>query len=144
SVALDLLANDTDVDGDPLTMTLLAGPLHDTLTPPAVAGGLWTYTPNPDFFGRDSLVYSITDNLNPAAGAIVFITVTPENDAPVLTPIADLSIAQGDVVSIALSAIDVDHAAAELTFSLVSGPEGATLSPDGGFVWSATGSGPQA
>jgi hypothetical protein len=112
SLVFDPIANDTDVDGDPLGFTVLAGPLHGTLTAPAIAGGDWTYTPDPDFFGRDAIVYSLTDNLHPATGAIVWITVTPMNDAPVLGPVADRSTAQCDAVSFALSASDIDDAPA--------------------------------
>src|SRR3546814_4242663 len=97
-----MLANDEDVDGDPLAVTILTGPVSGTLTPPDAPGGSWTYTPDADFFGDDSFTYSISDALNPPAIATVSITVTPVNDAPVLAPVADRSSAQGDQVSIAL------------------------------------------
>src|SRR3546814_18750714 len=100
-----MLANDEDVDGDPLAVTILTGPVSGTLTPPDAPGGSWTYTPDADFFGDDSFTYSISDALNPPAIATVSIPVTPVNDAPVLAPVADRSSAQGDQVSIALSEI---------------------------------------
>src|SRR3546814_14436543 len=139
-----MLANDEDVDGDPLAVTILTGPVSGTLTPPDAPGGSWTYTPDADFFGDDSFTYSISDALNPPAIATVSITVTPVNDAPVLAPVADRSSAQGDQVSIALSATDVDDDAGALVFTLLSGPAGATLSATGRLALTATGSGPAA
>src|SRR5690606_13644170 len=64
SVTVDFLANDEDVDGDPLAVTILTGPVSGTLTAPSVPGGDWIYTPDADFFGSDSFSYSISDNLN--------------------------------------------------------------------------------
>jgi hypothetical protein len=74
---------------------------------------------------------------------MVSITVTPVNDTPLLAPVPDRSSAQGEAVSIALSASDVEDALEDLTFSLVSGPAGASVSEDGQFTWIATGSGAQ-
>ncbi|HEY6817505.1 MAG TPA: putative Ig domain-containing protein [Croceibacterium sp.] len=143
SVAIDLLANDTDVDGDPLAVTILTGPATGTLTAPVTPGGAWTFTPDADFSGTTSFTYSISDNLNPPATATVTITVSPVNDLPTLAPVASSSRSQGEAVSIALTASDVEDALAGLTFSLVSGPAGATVSADGVFTWTAAGNGAQ-
>src|SRR3546814_4603899 len=93
-----MLANDEDVDGDPLAVTILTGPVSGTLTPPDAPGGSWTYTPDADFFGDDSFTYSISDALNPPAILTVSITVPPVNHAPVLAPVADRRSAQGDQI----------------------------------------------
>jgi VCBS repeat-containing protein len=47
-----VLGNDSDVDGDPLSAVLVAGPANGTLT--LGANGSFTYTPNVDFNGPDS------------------------------------------------------------------------------------------
>ena len=54
-----VLGNDTDVDGDPLTAVLVAGPANGTvdLNP----DGSFTYTPDPDFIGTDSFTYRASD-----------------------------------------------------------------------------------
>src|SRR4029077_18621316 len=54
------LSNDTDPDGDVLTAALVTGPTHGTLTGTSTAGA-FTYTPNPDFAGTDTLTYTVTD-----------------------------------------------------------------------------------
>src|SRR3546814_20648946 len=69
SIAFDMLANDEDVDGDPLAVTILTGPVSGTLTPPDAPGGSWTYPPDADFYGDDSFTYSHSAALNPPANA---------------------------------------------------------------------------
>ena len=143
SVAIPLLANDSDADGDALAVTIVGGPQHGRLTAPVLAGAAWTYTPDADYAGSDSFTYSITDGLSAAVIATVAIGVTPVNDAPVLAAPADRSTAAGDAVALRLTASDIDDAADTLVFTLVSGPQGATVSSDGLFAWTATGAGEQ-
>jgi len=74
-----VLANDTDPDGDSLTVTATSAPAHGsaTLNP----DGTITYTPAANYAGPDSFTYTATDGtLN--STAVVSITVTPVNDAP--------------------------------------------------------------
>ena len=74
-----MLANDTDPDGDSLTVTATSAPAHGsaTLNP----DGTITYTPAANYAGPDSFTYTATDGtLN--STAVVSITVTPVNDAP--------------------------------------------------------------
>ena len=80
-----VLANDSDPDGDDLTVetTPVSGPANGTLQ--INADGTYVYTPTADFNGTDSFVYRVCDNGSPAsecAEATVTITVTPVNDAP--------------------------------------------------------------
>src|SRR3546814_16585238 len=77
-----MLANDADIDGDPLSVTILTGPINGTLTPPADPDGSWVYTPAPDFFGTDSFTYSVTRGVNAPSTAAVSTTVHPVHDTP--------------------------------------------------------------
>ena len=52
-----VLANDSDVDGDPLHTVLVSGPSNGTLT--LNADGSFTYTPTPLFYGTDTFTYSV-------------------------------------------------------------------------------------
>mgnify|MGYP000356334377 CR=1 FL=1 len=81
----DVSINDSDLDGDPLTATPVTQPTNGTLT--LNANGTYTYTPDTDYNGADSFEYQICDNGSPALcdNAVVNITVTPANDAPVAT-----------------------------------------------------------
>jgi hypothetical protein len=72
-VAIDVLANDVDPEGDELTVTALTAPASGV----AVAkkkGGTVTYRPDPQFVGTDSFQYTVRDS----AGNQVTATVTVE------------------------------------------------------------------
>jgi PKD repeat protein len=56
-----VLVNDSDPDGDGLSVRLLEGPENGTLT--LNADGSFTYTPNPDFNDRDEFTYAATDGI---------------------------------------------------------------------------------
>ncbi|MBL0047301.1 MAG: tandem-95 repeat protein [Bacteroidetes bacterium] len=79
-----VLANDTDPEGDALTVntTPIVAPVSGILV--LNSNGTFTYTPNPNFNGTDSFVYQVCDNGSPVecSNATVFITVTPVNDTP--------------------------------------------------------------
>ncbi|OIP99313.1 MAG: hypothetical protein AUK35_08450 [Zetaproteobacteria bacterium CG2_30_46_52] len=57
--AASLLANDTDVDGDTISLVGLGQPAHGTLVDDG--NGSYTYTPNADYTGTDSIPQTITD-----------------------------------------------------------------------------------
>ncbi len=77
----DVLANDTDPDGDPLTVTGVGAAVHGAA---AVAAGKVTYTPSSGFSGTDSFTYSIADGNGGMASATVSVTIqVPPNRPPV-------------------------------------------------------------
>ena len=75
--ATGVLANDSDVDGNALTASLVTGPTHGTLT--LAANGAFQYTPATGYVGTDSFVYSVSDGLL-SSQANVTITVNPPAD----------------------------------------------------------------
>jgi CshA-type fibril repeat protein len=77
---IDVVANDTDVDGDALRVTAVGEAANGTTT---IAGNQVVYTPNPNFFGEDSFSYTVSDPGGLTAEATVTVTVEPVNDAPV-------------------------------------------------------------
>lgn len=83
----NVLANDTDVDGDPLTATVETGPANGTLD--LAADGSFTYTPNAGFAGGDSFTYRVTNDTGRStvttatiepAGFQAFETILAEGD----------------------------------------------------------------
>ncbi|WP_353955672.1 putative Ig domain-containing protein [uncultured Sphingobium sp.] len=136
-ILIDLLANDSDADGDLLSIAILSGPANGTLIPPTVTGGAWTYRPDANFAGADSFTYSITDGLSAPVSASVAITVNAVNDLPELAVVQDRSAVQGSFVTLNLLGSDVEDVASGLTYALVSGPAGASVNPSGLLSWTA-------
>ena len=79
-VLIDVVANDTDPDGDALRVVAVMAPAHGTAT--VVAGGL-RYVPAPDYNGPDRFTYRVADSDGETAAAAVTVAVVPVNDAPV-------------------------------------------------------------
>lgn len=82
-----VLENDTDADGDTLTIntTPVSAPLNGALT--INANGTFVYTPDASFTGNDSFVYEVTDGFGGRDTATVTITVTPSTGgSPTVTP----------------------------------------------------------
>lgn len=114
----NVLANDSDVDGDALTAMLIGDVAHGTLD--LNADGSFTYTPHADYNGTDSFTYKANDGTLDSAVATVSLAILPVNDAPTLASVADRSAAEGELVQLQLVGSDVDGD--PLTYSLVSGP----------------------
>ncbi len=87
-VSGNVLPNDIDPDGDPLSvnLTLVDGPSKGTAT--IDANGTYTYTPDLRYKGEDSFVYEICDNNTPVLcdEATVFIRILPSKDTGDNTP----------------------------------------------------------
>jgi hypothetical protein len=86
AVTIDVLANDTDVDGDPLQVVAFAQATYGRVV--RNNNGTFTYTPALDFYGTDSFEYTISDAQGETATATVLITVLPVRDAPIALALA--------------------------------------------------------
>lgn len=76
SVAIDVLANDTDVDGDPLTIVDVGDVLPAGATAVASSGQV-IYTPPPDYDGPGSFTYRAADAASQSVPATVSVEVYP-------------------------------------------------------------------
>ena len=74
--ALDVLANDSDPDGDPITIVAVGTPAHGTAV---INGSKISYAPAPGYVGPDSFSYTIADPKGLTSTATVSITVTAVN-----------------------------------------------------------------
>lgn len=79
AAASGVLANDSDADGDTLSVTLDVGPTDGTLT--LEEDGSFTYVPDADFFGTDTFTYLVSDGTSESQ-AVVTISVEGQPDAP--------------------------------------------------------------
>lgn len=72
--------NDTDGDGDPLTVALSSGPSHGTLTLDVT--GAFTYRPAANFIGTDTFTYRLSDGFANSGVATVTLTVASPCEVP--------------------------------------------------------------
>jgi cytoskeletal protein CcmA (bactofilin family) len=135
-------ATDTDLPPNTLTYEMLSGPPGATFNT-TTREFRWTPT-EAQGPGSYNASFRVTDN-NPTAmnekklsveKAISF-TVTEVNQAPVLATVSDLNIHAGMAFSLPLTATDSDLPANTVTYSLVSAPEGATITREGVVRWTA-------
>ena len=80
SVAITVLANDSDPDGDTLTVTTFTQGTNGGVTN---SSNVLTYTPDANFNGSDSFTYTISDGNGNTATATVNVTINAVNDNPV-------------------------------------------------------------
>ncbi len=120
--ALPVLLTGTDPDGNALSYTITVNPAHGSLS--GAAPNL-TYTPAANYFGADSVKFTVNDGKLTSEAALVQIQVTPVNDPPLAVP-QTITTQVGTPVAIQLAGTDVDGD--PLTFVIVSSPTHGTLS----------------
>ncbi len=121
-VVIDVLANDFDPDGDPLTIIAVgmasSGQVINN-------GNNITYLPNPDFVGVDSFSYTISDGQGGEASAMVTVTVVAANRPPVAND--DRAVTNRNTpVLIDVLANDFDPDGDPLTIVSVTAPQNGT------------------
>src|SRR5436305_5580403 len=81
TVNVAVLANDTDVEGDTLSVASVTQGAHGTvaINPDKTV----KYTPAANYNGSDSFTYTVSDGNGGTATGTVAIKVTPVHDAPV-------------------------------------------------------------
>ena len=118
TVSIPVLANDSDSDGDPLSIVFAFPGLHGSTS---INGAVISYSPLLGYNGSDMFSYTVRDPSGNTATAWVTIIVTAVNDAPVA--INDSATTNEDTsVGIQLVANDVDFDGDALTVQSV-GPE---------------------
>ena len=80
-VLVNLLANDSDPNGDKIALKTLSNPKNGKLY--RMNDSYIFYFPNAGFVGKDSFTYTITDSKGATSTASVAITVAPANRLPV-------------------------------------------------------------
>lgn len=126
SILIDLLANDSDPEGDVLDLrSVTASGDHQVV----IEDGKARLTPAPDFHGDLLIEYRISDGLRRARSSAI-VTVRPVNDAPVAVARAATA-ARNATVAVELAGTDVDGDV--LTFEVTNGPAHGTLTGDGPF-----------
>jgi hypothetical protein len=104
AVTIPVLANDSDADGNPLSITAVSAAIGGVAV---ISGNSVIFTPTAGFSGVASFTYTITDGIATAT-ATVSVTVAPAaNVAPVANP-DSANTANNTAVSIAVLGNDTD------------------------------------
>ena len=124
-----LVDNDTDNDGEPLTVTSVGEAVHGSVF---INGINVTFTPALNFNGEASFIYHLTDGIADVP-VTVNVVISPVNDAPVAGDDgATTTVITPVVLSTAtLIANDTDPENDTLTISSVNTPVGGTATLDG-------------
>ncbi len=135
-----VLANDSDVEGDPLSAVLDGGPGQGTLI--LTPAGSFVYTPNPGWFGTDTFTYHVFDGAAGSAPVTVQIVVDRPNQAPVAAN-DQYSVGEGDTLVVGAPGVlgnDSDPDTDLLTAALVTPPTRGTvtLAANGSFIYTHT------
>lgn len=117
SVVIAVLANDSDPEGDTLTVASVGDAANGATT---ANGSSVTYTPNANYSGADSFTYTISDGFGGSATATVDVSIMPVNDGP--TAVNDTAtVATNSTVTINVLANDSDPEGDTLTLVSVNG-----------------------
>jgi hypothetical protein len=130
-------ATDPDVPANVPTYSLDTAPTGMTINP---ATGVITWTPTEaQGPGDHGVTVRVTDNGSPALEHTTGFTVTVKevNRPPVLASLSGATVHAGAPFAASLAATDPDLPANTFTYSLVSGPGGATVTPAGAVNWNA-------
>jgi hypothetical protein len=131
-VIIDVLANDTDPDGNPLSIVAVTPPANGTVV--NNAGSTVTYAPSAGFTGADAFTYTISDGLGGTSTATVSVTVSAVVNAP---PVANPDVATtafNTPVTIPVLANDTDANGDVLSISAVTQPASGVVTTNGTTV----------
>lgn len=141
-VVVKVLANDTDVDGDTLSIKSVGAAANGTLV--KNADGTVTYTPKAGFSGTDSFTYVVTDGKGGEATAKATVTVAADPSKPAPVAAADTATtSKGQPVTIAVLANDTNGDGSSGTGTSGTGvvswdkalPAGVTVTASGGTLF---------
>jgi hypothetical protein len=134
-VDINVLANDSEPDGDTLNVNAVTQGAHGTVSinPDKTVH----YAPAQDYFGTDSFTYTIDDGHGANSTATVNVTINAVNDKPVFTiNLLSQTVQYSDpITTVNVSVSDVDDATADLTLEVLSSiPAGLTVTPGVGSL----------
>jgi hypothetical protein len=130
-------ATDADLPAQRLSYSAVAAPAGVTVSSNGVVSWRPTEAQGPS---TNVVLIRVSDDGKPALGATnaIEIVVREVNTVPVLDVVSDRTVKLPGSVSLALRATDTDLPSQALTYRLVSGPTGLTVSSIGELRWTPT------
>lgn len=126
SAVINVLTNDSDPDGDPLTIvSATQGASGSTTVNP---DGTITFAPSVNFNGTVSFSYTITDPSGLSSTANVDVTVNAVNDAPGVDAGADAVVDEGSTATLSGSGVDIDGDQLSYSWIQISGTPASLIS----------------
>ncbi|WP_439105758.1 retention module-containing protein [Congregibacter sp.] len=138
----NVLPNDSDPEGDALTVTGNTDPANGSVT--VNADGTFSYAPNDGFSGSDTFTYTVTDGNGNTDIATVTVNVADEPTTPPPPPAENLAPFAGDdsasltedtaaTITVLTNDSDSDGTLVPGSVSIVNGPSNGsvTVNPDG-------------
>ncbi len=124
AAAIDVLANDSDADGDldPASVTVTVLPSAGSVAVNSTTGVI-TYYPPADWSGSDSFTYQVCDSTGECGTATVSVVVYPVNDAP--TVVGDTATVAEDssvLIPVINNDSDIDNALDPQSVTIASPP----------------------
>ncbi|MGI1900808.1 cadherin-like domain-containing protein, partial [Vibrio campbellii] len=132
-VTIDVLPNDTDVDGDTLTIVNASVPVDQGTV--EIVDGKLVFTPADNFNGEATISYTVSDG-ELEDSAEVSVTVNPVNDAPVAND--DSAVTDEDTpvtINVLPNDTDVDGDTLTIVNASVPAEQGAVEIVDGKLVF---------
>ncbi|PUB77534.1 MAG: hypothetical protein DBP01_18625, partial [gamma proteobacterium symbiont of Ctena orbiculata] len=152
-ITISVLGNDRDPSGDPISVVEVTQGEHGSVSIDAETGNP-VYTPNPNYNGSDSFIYTISDGAGGLDTATVTVVIDPVNDAPVASTISvepdgttmpdpnsvgagnyEHTIPEDTSVSGIVMATDVDGDALAYTQNSDPSHGTAVVNPDGSYTY---------
>jgi hypothetical protein len=118
-VTIDVLDNDSDPDGNALSISAVTLPAHGSAV---ISGTSIVYTPEPGYSGADAFGYTIGDGRGGSASASVAVTVTPQPNRPPVAVNDAATTTAGVPVTVNVLANDSDPDGDALTIVGVTTP----------------------
>ena len=124
----------TDDDGDTLSFAIAIQPTNGSVD---TSGAEWTYTPNADFNGTDSITYTANDGFVSSPTATISITVSAVADAPVISGTPDSTVRVDGTYSFTPSVSDADNDTVSFSISDISVYPWLSFDTDSGILTGA-------
>ncbi len=128
--AATLLTNDSDVDGDTLSLDSVSNAQHGSVSYDVQSGKI-TFIPEANYNGPASFDYTVSDGNGGTDTATVNFNIQSVNDLPVVTAPASVQTSEDNSVDIAYTVTDVEDDAASVPLNVTASAQHGTVTLNG-------------